>query len=180
MIEKNLIAADYIQEVGHLSRALEKIGLIPVLIGGMALVFIGSQRVTKDFDLVIPNPKDYLDKVMEIFYTRGFELVSKLNENKEVIRTIDNQRVAASRIRLDEPGSVYFFNHKTRLRIDLLFDFPQPAGELADRAKKIRVFGHLFRTASIEDLIAMKKMAYADRALATDAQDLEFLQKKLS
>ena len=69
-----------------------------------------------------------------MFYASGFELASRLNENGDVRATIDNQRVAAIRIRIDQPDTVFFVKPKTGLRIDLLFDFPIPAATLAENA----------------------------------------------
>jgi len=39
---------------------LRDIGLQPVLVGEMALVIVGSLRVTRDFDFVIAHPADKL------------------------------------------------------------------------------------------------------------------------
>ena len=54
-----------------------------------------------------------------------------MNRAGDVTATIDNPRVAVTRLRLDAPASAYFLNPETGLRIDLLFDFPLPAAELA-------------------------------------------------
>ena len=43
--------SDYLEDVGAVSKALSRLGLTPVLVGGMALVILGSRRVTRDFDL---------------------------------------------------------------------------------------------------------------------------------
>jgi hypothetical protein len=74
-----------------------------VLVGGMALVVLGSRRVTRDFDSVIAHPGDRLARLIKILYDRGFELVSSLNDIGEVTSTIANRRVAAIRLRLDAP-----------------------------------------------------------------------------
>ncbi len=44
---------DLIESVGSLVKELEKAGLDPTLVGGMALVLLGSQRVTRDFDFLL-------------------------------------------------------------------------------------------------------------------------------
>ena len=130
---------DHLQAVGEIVRGLRALGLYPVLVGGMALVVLGSRRVTRDFDFVIAHPGDRLAHTIGMLYDRGLELVSRLNEAGEVISTIANRKVAAIRLRLDMPASAYFFNADTGLRVDLLFDFPIPAAKLAQRATRTRI-----------------------------------------
>ncbi len=173
------IGNDYLDTIGSLTKELEKHGLRPTLVGGMALVVMGSQRVTNDFDFLVSLQDLLMEKVIEVFYKFGFELISKFNERREVLRTIDNPRVAAIRLKMDSPESAYFYNPKTELKIDLLFDFPLLAKEVASRAVSMKIKSYSLRVACREDLIRMKEIAYADRHLAADAQDLEFLRKKL-
>lgn len=168
----------YLEEIGVITKALEKIGLTPVLVGGMALVILGSRRVTRDFDFLIPSPGSKIDEMLDIFYSRGFELATRVSKEGEIIATLDNERVAAARLRLDNPKSVYFLHQKTGLRIDLLFDFPIPAAQLIPRARKIRIRSHPLRIAAREDLLHLKKLAHAGRTLAADAEDLAFLRQK--
>ena len=52
--------SDYLDEVGAIVTELRDLGLAPVLVGGMALVILGSRRVTRDFDFVIAQPGDRL------------------------------------------------------------------------------------------------------------------------
>ena len=101
---------DHLQTVGAIVQGLRALGLEPVLVGGMALVVLGSRRVTRDFDFVIAHPGDRLAPTIAIFYDRGLELVSRLNEMGEVTSTIADRKVAAIRLRLDAPASAYFFN----------------------------------------------------------------------
>lgn len=171
-------AVPNLDQVGDLVSALTEEGYQPVLVGGMALVVLGSQRITRDFDFVIAAPGDRLNQLVEVFYARGFELVSRLNDNGFVTATIDNPRVAAIRIRLDGPDSVFWFNRQTRLRIDLLFDFPVAAATLAERATSIKIRSRVFTIASEDDLLHLKRIARASRNNAGDAQDIEFLEAR--
>ena len=104
----------YIDDVGAVSRALGGLGLTPILVGGMALVLLGSRRVTRDFDFVIAKPDDCLERLLNVFYDRRLNLASRVNDAGEVVATIDNRRIAAIRLRLDTPSSAYFFNRKKR------------------------------------------------------------------
>lgn len=170
---------DHLQTVGEIVQDLRALGLEPVLVGGMALVVLGSRRVTRDFDFVIAHPGDRLPSTIGLFYDRGFELVSRLNEMGEVISTIADRKVAAIRLRLDAPASAYFFNPKTGLRVDLLFDFPIPAAKLAERARRIKVRTQVFDIASDQDLLRLKRIAKAARSAPGDAEDIAFLESRL-
>ena len=171
-------AVDHLADAASVAGALADQAFEPILVGGMALVLLGSQRVTRDFDFVIGHPRERLQDVVDVFYDRGFELVTRLDDAGYVTATIDNRRVAAIRLRLDAPASAYFFKPATRLRIDLLFDFPVAASTLAKNAVRIKVESHVFHIASEADLLKLKRVARADRSFAGDAQDIEFLEAR--
>lgn len=118
--------ATLLDDVGRLAAALTDIGLEPILVGGMALVTLGSRRVTRDFDFVIARPGDRLDSLVDVLYDCELELAARVNDEGDVTATIDNRRVAAIRLRIDAPSSASFYCHETGLRVDLLFDFPFP------------------------------------------------------
>jgi len=169
---------DPLGELFPLVNTLEEKGLQPVLVGGMALVVLGSQRITKDFDLLVSTaelPGDLVERI----YRRGYDLITKLKKTGEVERTVDNPKVAAARLRLGKPRSVFFTNRKTGLRVDLLLDFPLPTRDIAARAARMGKKPRSLRIAAPEDLLRLKEIAYADRKSAADAQDLEFLRTLL-
>jgi hypothetical protein len=169
---------DHLQAVGEIVQGLRALGLGPVLVGGMALVVLGSRRVTRDFDFVIAHPGDRLNRTIGLFYDRGFELVARLNETGDVISTIANRQVAAVRLRVDAPVSAYFFNPETGLRIDLLFDFPIPAAKLAEHATRTKIRTYMFDIASKQDLLRLKRIAKAARSTPGDAEDIAFLESR--
>jgi len=169
---------DHLRTVGEIVDGLRSLGLDPVLVGGMALVVLGSRRVTRDFDFVIARPGDRLAGAVGLFYDRGLELVSGFDETGDVTSTITNRRVAVARLRLDEPASAYFFDPKTGLRVDLLFDFPIPASKLAERATRTRIRAHLFDVASEDDLLRLKQIARAERSAPADVVDISFLESR--
>jgi hypothetical protein len=169
---------DHLRAVGEIVRGLSGLGLEPVLVGGMALVVLGSRRVTRDFDFVIAHPGDRLERIVDLFYDHRLELASRLSEMGEVISTITNRKVAAIRLRLDAPRSAYFFNSETGLRVDLLFDFPIPAEKLAQHATRTRIRSHAFTIASEEDLLRLKRIAHAARSAPGDAEDIAFLESR--
>jgi hypothetical protein len=79
---------DDLQTVAEIVQGLRQLGLQPVLVGGMALVILGSQRVTHDYDFVVTHLGDLLAQTIELFYDRGLELVARLNDEGQVISTL--------------------------------------------------------------------------------------------
>jgi hypothetical protein len=169
---------DHLATVGEVVEDLRGLGLAPVLVGGMALVVLGSRRVTRDFDFVVAHPGERLGSTLDLFYEHGLELVSRLNDAGEVSATIVDREVASIRLRLDAPVTAYFFNPETGLRVDLLFDFPIPAARLAKRATRIKIRSHVFDIASETDLLRLKRIARAARSAPGDAEDIAFLESR--
>jgi hypothetical protein len=167
----------YLRAVGLLAGALDKQGFEPVLVGGMALVLMGSQRVTRDFDLLVSTQGAPTEELVRLMYRHRLELVTKFTPAGEVQRTVDNVRVAAAKLKPERPQSLFFCNPRTGLRVDLLLDFPLPAHQVAQRAEKVKLGSTGIRVASPEDLMQLKEIAFADRRSASDAQDLEFLRR---
>lgn len=170
--------SDHLDKIANITKSLESIGFHPILIGGMALVILGSRRVTRDFDFVIADPMNRLRDLIQIFYDEGMELAAKIDEQGEITATIDNRKVAEIRLRLDTPVSAYFLHPKTGLKIDLLFDFPIPEAELTREAEKIKVRSHALRIASESHLIRLKEIAKSSRSKPGDADDLVFLRTR--
>ena len=169
---------DLLAAVGELLKDLAPFGCEPTLVGGMALVTLGSRRVTRDFDfLVVEEAREEL-AVIRVFYRHGFELVSRTDQYGDVVRTIDSPEVGHARLRIDRPRSAYFFNRGLGLRVDLLFDFPMAAREVRSRSTRRTIGSFPFHIASRSDLIRMKEIAANDRGNAADLQDLEFLKKR--
>jgi hypothetical protein len=133
--------------------------------------------VTRDFDFVVPHPGDRLPVLVDLFYGRGLELAARVDRDGNVTATIDNRRVAAVRLRLDAPATAYFHNPSTGLRIDLLFDFPIPAADLAVRGTRLTIRSQRLTIASVDDLLELKRIARAARAAPGDAEDLLFLER---
>jgi hypothetical protein len=86
--------------------------------------------------------------------------------------------VANVRLRLDAPASAYFSHPKSGLRVDLLFDFPVAASQLAARATRITISSQGFLVASEDDLLNLKRIARANRASPGDAEDIAFLEAR--
>lgn len=170
---------DHLETVGAIVDALRALELGPVLVGGMALVVLGSRRITGDFDLVVAAPGERLDRMLDVFYDRGLELASRVDAAGSVTATIASRRVASVRLRTDVPSIAYFLDVKTGLRVDLLFDFPIQAAALAEHATRMKIRSHVFEIASEQDLLRLKTLARAARAAPGDAEDIAFLESRL-
>ena len=168
--------ADLLDRVGEIVEALGDLGLEPILVGGMALVVLGSRRVTRDFDFVVEKPTDRLTALVRMFYDHGLELASQVDKQGNILSTLDNPKVAEIRLRLDAPVSAFFVDVKSLLRIDLLFDFPVPAAELARHAMQKTVRGRSLAIASPADLLKLKRIAVRARKMAGDREDIDFLE----
>ena len=162
--------------VGGVIKKLNALGIEPVLIGGMALVILGSRRVTQDFDFVVSSFGDKIVEVLKIFYDAGLELVTKFNDKGDVVATLNNQVIAKVRLQVDQPVSCYFYNFKNDLKIDLLFDFPIPVTELLKEAHKKKINKQSFVIASENHLLQLKQIAKSSRQKSGDGDDIEFLQ----
>jgi hypothetical protein len=88
--------------------------------------------------------------------------------------------VAAARLRLDRPVNASFLDPATRLRIDWLFDFPVAAADIATRAVRRTIRSVVLYIASDDALLHLKRIALANRASVYDAQDVAFLEARLS
>lgn len=167
---------DFIAAVGELLNALAPLHCEPTLVGGMALVTLGSPRVTKDFDFLVVEEVRAQKALIAAFYRHGFELASRTDADGNILRTIDSQEVASARLRIDRPRSASFYNRAIGLRVDLLFDFPVGAREVRRRSTRRTIQSYSLHIASTRDLIRMKEIAAAARGLSSDLQDLEFLK----
>lgn len=173
----DIITTDVVAFVAQLNDDLRELGYETILIGGMAMISLGSRRVTQDFDFIIEKAARAEKKVFGVFYKHGFELISKTDDQGRVLRTVDNQNIAWAKLNIDYPDSALFYHHKLQLQVDLLFDFPFPAKDIHKRSTQKKIDGHIFHIASKEDLIKMKEIAVKGRDFAGDHQDLEFLKK---
>lgn len=170
---------DHATRVARIAAELAELGRAPVLVGGMALVVLGSRRVTRDFDLVIADPGEQLVSVLRVLYREQLQLAARIDRDGHVVATITKQRVAAARLKIDRPSSATFFDETDGLRIDLLFDFPVSARTLARDAIRVRLGEHALAVASEARLLELKRLAAATRDEPGDAEDIRFLERRV-
>ncbi|EKD51873.1 MAG: hypothetical protein ACD_62C00169G0016 [uncultured bacterium] len=176
---KNKISLIDPSMIGDILNDLVVQGWRPVMIGGLALVILGSERVTRDVDFVIKNPRHRIDEFVKTFYKKGFVLASQINDRGQIIKTFKTKQEAIHHLKINKPTSAFFYNSKTGLKIDLLFDFPISASKLLKEAIKLKIDSKTFWIASPTHLFQLKQLAVTSRGDSRDKQDLEFLKKLL-
>jgi predicted nucleotidyltransferase len=152
-----------------------------VLIGGMAVVLLGSTRTTKDFDFAIDNAPEVRRQATEALYEAGFQLITRVGKDGIPIRTLDNLVIARNRVLDQEMHSAFFWHHGEERRIDLVFRLSLKLADLLRRGEEIQL-GHVrVRRAAPKDLIKLKKAALRDDPTRVqDKQDLVYLEHLLS
>ncbi|MGI8945488.1 MAG: nucleotidyl transferase AbiEii/AbiGii toxin family protein [Thermoleophilaceae bacterium] len=146
----------------ELLRALVAHGVDFVVIGGLALVFHGSTRVTQDLDICFSTDPGTLD-VLAIALA---EMDARLFGVEEDLPFVPDART----LRKTETLTL-----ATRLgKLDLLAcpSGAPPYAELRARAEVVTVTDFAFRVATPEHLIAMKRAAGRAKDLA-DVEELE-------
>ncbi|MCK4423453.1 MAG: hypothetical protein KAV18_05215 [Candidatus Omnitrophica bacterium] len=154
----------------------------PVFVGGLALILLGSDRTTFDTDLILRKPQNLKESqcLTKAMSKAKCYYVSKLDSIGNPISYIDNANVAASRIMIDKPDSIFFWNPDIEMRIDILLDFPLKADELLLRAENKKLDkSTVIKIASLLDLKKMKEIAIKARKNSKDLQDLEFIKNKI-
>ena len=176
---KNQLTPTSFIDVGRIVTDLTHLGWQPVLIGGMALVALGSRRVTWDFDFVIKNPSHQISHFIDVFYSHGFLLASEIDSQGEITTTFKNSHEAIKYFTTEKPTSAFFINPYMDLKIDVIFDYPIPAKKLLKDATQFKVGRHTFWIAYKTHLLQLKQLAVSSRGDSRDVQDLEFLRALL-
>ncbi|MFH1563561.1 MAG: hypothetical protein ABIF11_09160 [Nitrospirota bacterium] len=171
------------QKLKQIIKNMEAAKFTPIFVGGLALTLFGSDRVTFDCDLVSKRPKDMEEakSLTRAMYKSKCYYISKIDKDGNPVAYIDNANVAASRIMIDKPDTVFFWNPELEMKIDILLDFPLKASELlavAENKKLDRTT--TIKIASLQHLKEMKEIALHARKSPKDLQDLDFIKKKLS
>ncbi len=163
-------------------RNLRAAGFEPVLVGGLALILFGSERVTFDCDLVAVRPENLeaAKLLVGAMHGAGCFYVSRLDKRRRPLSWLDNINIAASKILMDEPDTVFFWNPDIELKIDILMDFPLKASDLlASATNKKLDRTTIIKVASLNHLKTMKEIAIRARKEPKDVQDLDFIKKCL-
>jgi predicted nucleotidyltransferase len=149
-----------------LLRALVQHGVDFVVVGGIAMVFHGSARVTQDLDICFAPDQANLD----VLGNALVELGARLRGVPEDVPFIPDGR-ALRRLSILTLGT----RHGP---IDLLRDPKEapPYHELRRRAERVEVGGFAVLVASLDDLEAMKREAGRDKD-RIDLEEIEVIRR---
>ncbi len=139
-----------------------------VVVGGLAVVLHGHNRLTADIDLVIRLDSDNASKAVSIITEQGYAARAPVNPLDFADPSKREEWIQAKNL------VVFSFYHKSNplMAIDLFVDYPIDYEELYARSvcKKL---GHIeVRICSIDDLISMKKKANRPK----DTEDVRLLE----
>lgn len=155
-------------EPWRLIERLNETGVDYVVIGGMAAVIHGSAQFTQDLDVCYATDGDNLTRLGDMLV--GVD--ARLRGVAEQVPFVPDGRTLA-RVQVLTLDTTFG-------KLDVLAapsGFPGYAA-LADRAVHTEIRGIVFRIASLEDLIAMKKAAGRPKDLVA-VEELEIIQRML-
>lgn len=174
--------AEFPAPVVEIVRRLRDGEFITVLVGGVAMVLLGSPEVTRDFDIVVDAKAGSESKATaaRLMYESGFRMATKIDPvTGDILEFVDEAGEATAHVAKSDVNVAFFWHPADRIRLDILFDFPIPAKELIANAERVKLCGgeiEVFR-ASPRDLKNLKSISYNYRRHPKDLRDIEFLEK---
>ena len=142
-----------------------------VLVGGLALVLHGLDRLTADVDLVIDLSAESAQAAVQALTAAGYRALAPVDpialadpEKRREWQTVRNMQVFS-----------FWDSSNTRPTVDIILSPAVPFDELWTAASVVNLAGHAVHVASIEHLIRMKAAAGRPQDLA----DIERLRAKL-
>lgn len=147
--------------------ALDESGVDFVVVGGVAVVLHGSLRTTVDLDVVIDLASPDAEAAMAALEAAGLE-------PRLPVAARDFADPGVRRAWIHDKGMQVFtmLDPTGLLLVDVFVESPIPFDELLGDAVAVTVDGHQVRIASIDHLIAMKRLAGRPQDIA----DIEALQ----
>jgi hypothetical protein len=142
-----------------------------VLVGGLALVLHGLDRLTADVDLVIDLSEESARTTVQTLTAAGYRPLAPVDP---VALADPAQRLEWQTVRNMQVFS-FWDSTNTRPTVDVMLESPVPFEDLWAAASVMNIGGHEVRVASIEHLIRMKTAA----GRAQDLPDVERLRSKL-
>lgn len=142
-----------------------------VVVGGLALVLHGLDRLTADVDLVIDLSTDSVKDAVRSLTTAGYRPLAPVDplaladpEQRRQWQTSHNMQVFS-----------FWDSSNTRPTVDVMLEPGIPFEDLWTSARAVNIGGHEVRIASIQHLILMKEAA----GRAQDLADVERLRARL-
>jgi predicted nucleotidyltransferase len=134
--------------ISRIAKELDRSGLPYMIIGGQAVLFYGTPRMTKDIDITLGIDTADLDLVVQAIKSIGIEIIPDdfraFAERTCVLPTVDKE---------------------SGLRIDFIFSFTPYERQAIARANPVLLGGTKVMFASVEDVIIHKVFAGRPRDL---------------
>jgi predicted nucleotidyltransferase len=155
--------------IERLLTGLSDAGVRYLVVGGVAVVLHGYLRATADLDLLIDLDQDNIEKAVAFFESEGFRPRAPVPllafcDRAERRRWINEKNLQV--FSLWHPSIAGF-------EIDLFVEEPFPFAEAYARAIRVTLGSSSVTVVSIDDLIAMKRLA----GRAKDAEDIDALER---
>jgi predicted nucleotidyltransferase len=153
-------------DVGKMLERLTARGVDFVVIGGIAVVLLGSPRVTQDLDICFARDRENLEALGKVLV----ELEGRLRNIDEDVSFVPDARTLAG---------VELLTLSTaagNLDVHVRPKGAPPYQTLRRRARRLSLEGFAVLVASIEDMIAMKLAAGRTQDLA-DVEELEAIRR---
>lgn len=168
---------EYQEPYENVIRSLRSRRIPTVLIGGAAMVLHGSDRLTKDVDIVTRDLKTSID----ILYECGFQVVAgikKLEDGMIAYETYDSPKAALYAIGLRRRSACTSIHTGTNAKLDVWVDPSVPMDRLEKNATPMKIGNEEILVASPEDIIQLKKDAIKDnpKRAGKDLSDIEYLK----
>jgi hypothetical protein len=139
-----------------------------VIVGGLATVLHGHQRLTGDIDFVVALDPDNATRAVDVLSSLGFKPRAPVDP-----RQFADADIRRSWVRDKGLMVMSFFDPKNpMLDVDVFVDYPVPQSELWNDSVVKDVGGVPVRVCSIDHLIAMKLAA----GRAKDLEDVRVLR----
>ena len=155
--------------LAHLATA----GVRFVVVGGVAVVIHGHARLTVDIDLVLDLEPENVRRAIDTLTARGLRPLLPVNATDFANADVRREWVETRNLQvftLRDP-------HNPLLTVDLFAEEPIPFGDLWSRAETVMLGGSPIRVASIDDLVAMKRVAGRPQDLL-DIEKLEAIARR--
>jgi hypothetical protein len=155
-------------------KAFGDAGVRYVLVGGLAVLLHGVDRLTADIDLVIDLAPDQATKAIEVLLALGFR----------VNAPVDPREFADPAVRRrwrETSGLVVlsFWDPQNRSpTVDVFADYPMDFETMFAKAVIVPLSGTQVRIASVEDLVAIKRAAGRPRDLEDAARLVQLAAEK--
>lgn len=133
--------------------ALSKADVKYVVVGGVAVVLHGVERMTLDLDLVVEMTRENVQRLIDVFY--AIQLTPRVPEKPEVLLEPE----AVRRMRDEKNAMVFsFWDINNPFRQVDIFITPAPSySDVFSDSKKVDVKGTAVYLASPDRLIEMKR-----------------------